>query len=120
MATSEDEAGSATSNFASVIFDIVVTVDAFVVVINLNLSASASQNNSPWFSEPLLKNIPESSVSAVELFLLTIKNWSSIVNVVDFIYFLVPSRTKSRWIVVVFVSKNTEFDPLAPVPVLIV
>ena len=82
MATSEDEAGSATSNFASVIFDIVVTVDAFVVVINLNLSASASQNNSPWFSEPLLKNIPESSVSAVELFLLTIKNWSSIVNVV--------------------------------------
>ncbi len=43
----EDEAGSATSNFASVIFDIVVTVDAFVVVINLNLSASASQNNSP-------------------------------------------------------------------------
>ena len=78
MATSEDEAGSATSNFASVIFDIVVTVDAFVVVINLNLSASASQNNSPWFSEPLLKNIPESSVSAVELFLFNSINWCSI------------------------------------------
>ena len=83
---------------------------------------SSKEKNIPFKTGncTLLKNIPESSVSTVELFLLTIKNLSSIDNTDVFNSVLVPSTTKSPMTLVVFESKNTVFEPAAPVPVLIV
>ena len=97
-----------------------VGIIAFVDVPIWNSSSPASQYNNPWFEVPLLKNIPESSESAVELPLLTSINWSSIDIVAVFNSVLVPSTTKSPTTLVVFESRNTVFEPPAPVPVLIV
>ena len=86
----------------------------------LKTSSPSFQYSAALFAAPLFTKIPASTSLGVELFLLKIMIGSSIVNDAVSITVLVPSTTKSPFTLVVFESKITEFEPPAPVPVLIV